>query len=335
MRKLLFVDEHTLSTAETSEGTVDLLSQIGFALVKGPLDLLDGDVLEFTSPRQTKDVVDGILLELRVFVSPLTHPEAAEDQILEDQKSRRQRHWLLGHRTIRNELRSRGKSLRQGRGILTTDAVESESDGLLALTGELIDNLLETARQQLRLGHHGSGAQIVQILLQRLRLLGGWSVPDDVESLDAPLPRQLDGSTSNTAVGTVLDQPFLSLAQPVPVTEVLDHAVGSDGVDADGADLEGRQALLVDLDELRFLHLGVRSPGALSCALHDDPVALLEVLNARTGRDDFEGALVSTDGRRHACAQRGVERRFAGVDALDLVDIRGVQRRSQQTEGDL
>lgn len=79
----------------------------------------------------------------------------------------------------------------------------------------------------------------------------------------------------------------------------------------------------------------MRSPGALSRALHDYPITLLEHLDAGAGRDDFECALISSDGRRLGSAQRGLERRFAGIYALDLIDIRRVQRRGEQTEIDL
>lgn len=65
----------------------------------------------------------------------------------------------------------------------------------------------------------------------------------------------------------------------------------------------------------------MRAPGSLACALHDHPVALGEGGDARAGGDYFKGALVAADGGGFGCAEGGREGRFAGVDALDLVDV--------------
>jgi len=79
----------------------------------------------------------------------------------------------------------------------------------------------------------------------------------------------------------------------------------------------------------------VRPPGALICTLHDHPVALVEVLDARSDRNDLESTFISSHGGGLPGAQAGIEIRFARVDALNLIDVGRVHRGREETEVDL
>ena len=82
--------ENTLSTAEATECSLDALCELSSFGIPAPFDVLGGDVLELPSPGQLKHVLDSVLLELRVLVSPFAHPEAIKREVLKDQKARRQ-----------------------------------------------------------------------------------------------------------------------------------------------------------------------------------------------------------------------------------------------------
>lgn len=79
----------------------------------------------------------------------------------------------------------------------------------------------------------------------------------------------------------------------------------------------------------------MRPPGALTCPLHDHPVALAEVLDAGPGRNDLESTFISCHSGGLFGAQGGFEWRLARVDALNLVDVGRVQRRREETKVNL
>jgi hypothetical protein len=69
----------------------------------------------------------------------------------------------------------------------------------------------------------------------------------------------------------------------------------------------------------------VGAPGAEVRVAHGDPGALLEGGRAGgTQGQDLETAFVAADGGGKGGAEEGGEGRAGGVDALDLVDVRGV-----------
>ena len=76
------------------------------------------------------------------------------------------------------------------------------------------------------------------------------------------------------------------------------------------------------------------APGAEAGVAHDDPVAFLEGLNGGPDRGDGEGAFVAGYGGGLGCAEQGGKGRFGGVDALDLVDVGGVNRGGESAKED-
>ena len=328
--------KHALSTAESGESSLNTICELRALSIPGPLDIFRRDVLKLPGASQLKHVLDGVLLELGILVTPFAHPETIKCKVLENQKTRRQCDGLLGHGSVCDEVRTRGQNLGQCGGILASNAVKSQTNRLLTFMGKFLDRVLELSREQFGFGDHSGSAKVEKLLFHRISFLGGLSVTNHVKGLDSPLSRKLDSSSTNTAVGTVLDEPFLPSAQPIPFTEVFNHPVSGDGVNANSSNLERRQAFLVlNFDQLRLVQLGVRPPGALICALHDHPVTFVEVVDARPGRNDLKGAFISGHGGGLPGAQAGFESRFARVDALNLVDVGRVQRGREETEVDL
>lgn len=74
-------------------------------------------------------------------------------------------------------------------------------------------------------------------------------------------------------------------------------------------------------------------PCALACVFHHDPVTLADGLAAGAGGEDFGAAFVAGDGGGLRGAEYGGEGGFAGVDALDLVDVGGVNGCGEEAEG--
>jgi len=66
---------------------------------------------------------------------------------------------------------------------------------------------------------------------------------------------------------------------------------------------------------------------------HDDPVACRDGAAAGAGADDFGAGFVAGDGGGSRGAEGGGEGRFGGIDALDLVDVGGVEGRGEEAEG--
>ncbi len=75
------------------------------------------------------------------------------------------------------------------------------------------------------------------------------------------------------------------------------------------------------------------SPCPLARVFHHHPVAFLNRFASGPGGEDFGAAFVAGDCGGLWCAEGGGEGRFAGVDALDLVDVGGVDGCSEGAEG--
>lgn len=82
--------ENTLPTAEATQSALDALCELGSFGIPAPFNVLGWDVLELPCPGQLKHVINSVLLELRVLVSPFAHPKAIKREVLKDQKARRQ-----------------------------------------------------------------------------------------------------------------------------------------------------------------------------------------------------------------------------------------------------
>lgn len=75
------------------------------------------------------------------------------------------------------------------------------------------------------------------------------------------------------------------------------------------------------------------APGAETRAAHDDPVTSLEALDTASGGDDLGDTFIASYSSGFGGSESGAEGWFAGVDALDLVDVCGVDGRGEEAEG--
>lgn len=75
------------------------------------------------------------------------------------------------------------------------------------------------------------------------------------------------------------------------------------------------------------------APGAEAGRAHDDPIAFLEAFDAATGGEDLGDTLIASYGGGFGGSEGGAEVRFAGVDALNLVDVCWVDGGGEEAEG--
>lgn len=285
-----------------------------------PSELLHRDILEHAQPRHLQDLIYRPLLLHRIRITPPTNPEPAKLDILEYQRRCGQLQRLLRHATIRNQVSRLRETPHQRRRRFPPHAIQPQSDLLPPSIRPLLNLFREPPIHELGLGNHLGRSQLHQLLPHLLRRQRIGPIPDDIDTLQPPLPRELDRGPAHAAIRAVLDDP-VALDQRL---EVLQHAVRRARVHGHGAHLRRRQAGPVDLEDLGLAGEGVRAPRPEPRGAHDDPVALGHGGDGRRDGEDFEAALVAADGAGRGRPQERGEGGLARVDALDLVYVGGV-----------
>lgn len=179
------------------------------------------------------------------------------------------------------------------------------------------------------LGDDVGGPKLLQLGLDLVDVV---SVSDDGDGLETQFLTDLDGCSADLGGTTVLDEPVARLELLV----VGKHLVRGGGVDRDGGRL-GQADVLLQLLQLVGAGELVRAPGPEVDVVRDAPVADVHVGDARALGDDLKNTLVPGHGRGRGQLRQRVcgQRRLRRVDALDLVDVRGVERSGQGLQNDL
>lgn len=288
--------------------------------------------LELALLHPGKDLSEHGDAGFRVGVVPRTHPESMKVEVPKDEEGGGDLEGLPRHGSVGDDVRAVGEETTHVHGRRPADTVERQLDSvstqaplgvklrldpLLVLELSVRDDVVRTEGEQFLPDGFVTG-----------------TVPDDVDGAVTPETTHLDGGFSDRRVGPVLDEPVATLHGG----KVLEHAVGGTGVDAHRGHVDGVDAPRHrDLEQVFRLGEGVRPPGPERGPPHDGPLTQVPLhRHAVPARlDDLHQTFVSPDGGGSLRVELVGEGRSLWVDALDLVEIRRVDGRREETDEEL